>query len=338
MLIFTGDINLTDNAFDVGYGVGSAIGEGLNPFAKIEKHESDCWVGNFEGVASDSSILKTYKRDCFRISPKVLEVAKFIDIYGIANNHVMEHGENAYIEMIENLKSRSHIFGNIENKSIVVEQEGKKVGIVGFSMRNDGLPYNPLYWYSPEYFEIEDEFKKIEFCDYKVAYIHWGVEFVDCPYNEQIKMAHWLIDLGFDLIIGMHPHVLQGYEIYKGKYIFYSLGNFVFNMAWENTKYGAIVKLDVADGSVSYDYIRIDDNYCPMVVSEREVPLFLRFATLNDKINNVENVETYMVNFKKNLLRYRRANYVSILKNFHKSNFFFTMSILKDFIKRRLSN
>lgn len=339
MLIFTGDINLTDNAFDVGYGVGSSIKKGLDPFVNLRKQETDCWIGNFEGVCSDTSEITSYLKDCFRIEEEYMSELSHIDYYGVANNHVMEHGTRAYENMISNLKSKGiGVFGSIQEKAIQIGHNGKNMGVLGFSMRDDNSPFKSMYWNFPEYEDIENEFQNIKACDYKVAYIHWGVEFVDYPCNEQIRMAHWLVDLGFDLIIGMHPHVLQGYEIYKGKYIFYSLGNFVFNMAWENTKYGAIVKLDVADGSVSYDYIRIDDNYCPMVVSEREVPLFLRFATLNDKINNVENVETYMVNFKKNLLRYRRANYVSILKNFYKSNFFFTMSILKDFIKRRLSN
>lgn len=339
MLIFTGDINLTDNAFDVGYGVGSSIKKGLVPFVNLRKQETDCWIGNFEGVCSDTSEITSYLKDCFRIEEEYMSELSHIDYYGVANNHIMEHGTKAYENTISKLKSEGiGVFGSMQEKTIQIEHNGKNIGVLGFSMREDNSPFKSMYWKFPEYAEIDNEFQNIKACDYKIAYIHWGVEFVDYPSNEQTRMAHWLVDLGFDLIIGMHPHVLQGYEIYKGKYIFYSLGNFVFNMAWENTKYGAIVKLDVADGSVSYDYIRIDDNYCPMVVSEREVPLFLRFATLNDKINNVENVETYMVNFKKNLLRYRRANYVSILKNFHKSNFFFTMSILKDFFKRRLSN
>lgn len=110
-----------------------------------------------------------------------------------------------------------------------------------------------------------------------------GTEFVDNPGLEQIKLAHWLIDIGYDLIIGMHPHVLQGYEVYKDKYIFYSLGNFVFNMSYKPTHHGAVVSYDVNEGRVRWHYITINDQYKPVVEKKDG---HYSFENLNQKIRN----------------------------------------------------
>lgn len=337
MLIFTGDINLTDNNFDVGYGVGSSIRKGLNPFSKIQKKENEYWIGNFEGVTSNISDLTSYTKNCFRIEPSAIKNFKLIDCYGLANNHVMEHGNRAYQEMDTCLNSMGiQTFGSLKKKSLQFVHDGKNIAVSGFSLRNDLLKYKALYWIFPEYSEIITEFNSISQNDYKIAYIHWGVEFINHPMINQIQFAHWLVDIGYDLIIGMHPHVLQGYELYKGKHIFYSLGNFVFNMAWNNTKFGAIVKLNVNNGHVEYNYIRINKSYCPEIVTSEDVPEELRFESLNLKVSNTENIEPYIKKAFKGLKSYRNANYLSIMKNAYKSDFSFTMAILRDFIKRRL--
>jgi len=72
--------------------------------------------------------------------------------------------------------------------------------------------------------------------DHIVLLLHWGgrVEGGQFPDWDQPQIAHELIDAGADLIIGHHPHTIQPYEIYKGKYIFYSLGNFCFSDYWFN--------------------------------------------------------------------------------------------------------
>ena len=107
--------------------------------------------------------------------------------------------------------------------------------------RPENFSETPLYWSMPEYSEIEEEIEKLSGCDFRIAYVHWGNEFINYPYVDQKNLAHLMIDKGADIIIGMHPHVLQGFEVYKGKYIFYSLGNFVFNMPWTPTKYAELL-------------------------------------------------------------------------------------------------
>ena len=70
--------------------------------------------------------------------------------------------------------------------------------------------------------------KETEDDDLVIVEIHWGIEKEEKPEREQIDFAHRAVDLGADLVIGHHPHVLQGVEKYGGKYICYSLGNFCF--------------------------------------------------------------------------------------------------------------
>lgn len=74
-------------------------------------------------------------------------------------------------------------------------------------------------------------------CDYLMVYLHWGVEKAERPEEYERCLAQVLIDRGADAVIGSHPHVLQGVEFYKGKPIFYSLGNFVFNASIGRTAF-----------------------------------------------------------------------------------------------------
>jgi len=65
--------------------------------------------------------------------------------------------------------------------------------------------------------------------DHVIVIFHWGVEFSDYPYPPDIEIAHSIIDAGASAIIGHHPHVVQGLEVYKGCPIFYSLGSFIYD-------------------------------------------------------------------------------------------------------------
>ena len=339
-IVFTGDINLTDNAFDIGFGVGSSLQNGLiHPFAMLKKQTHDVWVGNFEGVVADVSNRARYTRNVFRISPEVLEkCGGFIDYWGVANNHVMEHGAEAYLQMNRILSVQGKgTFGSDDNRTIVFETCGKEIAISGYSLRVEEKSKKPLYWHLPEWEDIQEEVKKISGTDYKVAYIHWGVEYVDHPSVDQIKHAHWLVDIGYDLVIGMHPHVLQGYEVYKGKHIFYSLGNTVFNMNHKPSRYGALVGLDVETGKVCYHYIWINNSYCPEIVDEKNVPEQYRFSSLNIKVNKELNIEKYTKEFAIGLKAFRKSNYKDVFRNVFKFRLSIFVQIMRDFVKRKIS-
>jgi poly-gamma-glutamate synthesis protein (capsule biosynthesis protein) len=81
-----------------------------------------------------------------------------------------------------------------------------------------------------------------------IAYIHWGIEREETPNDLQKNLARQLIDAGADLVIGAHPHVLQGIEYYKGKPIIYSLGNFIFGSSIPRTALLKVTFEPASDG------------------------------------------------------------------------------------------
>lgn len=337
MLRIVGDINLTDGYFDTGFGVGSKLSKGFDPFARLNRKDGDLWIGNFEGVAADVSNKKGTTAQQFRVKPEYLKHLRYFDVYGIANNHAMQHGWEAYSQTVKALETQgAKCFGMKDKRSIVVEHKWKPISLTGLSQRIDTWRVEPAYWYNPEYADIEKELNGLPGDAFKIVYVHWGNEFINYPSSQQKKFAHWLIDAGFDLIIGMHPHILQGYEIYNGKYIFYSLGNFVFDMAWEPTHYGAIVNVDFASGEpkIDFEYVKIGEDFSPQVIDEKGVPAPYRFDELNKLIAIEENSEEYHNAINKYYHQYRKANHKDILKKMllHPS---VATSIIKDFIKRR---
>ncbi len=337
MLRIVGDISFTDGYFDAGFGVGSKLAEGFDPFVHIKRKKADLWIGNFEGVAAYVSNKIGTAAQQFRISPNHLTHIHHFDIYGCANNHAMQHGKQAYVQTVESLEMQgSKCFGMNDRRSIVVEHQGRKISLTGFSQRIDTWKEEPAYWHNPEYEEIKCEIGLLPQDAYKIVYVHWGNEFINYPSSQQKRFAHWLVDCGFDLVVGMHPHILQGYEMYKDKYIFYSIGNFVFDMAWEATQYGAIVNIDFSGGNVTLgtEYIRIEEDFTPVVVPESNVPDAFRFETLNKLLSIEENSEEYHASINQYYKQYRKANHSDIAKKIVKHPSV-ALGVIKDYIKRR---
>ncbi len=338
MLKLVGDINLTDGYFDVGFGVGSKLKQGFNPFQHIQRNPEDYWIGNFEGVASETSEKQGNAALQFRVIPEYLSHFKHFDVYGIANNHAMQHGVVAYQRTFDFLSAQgSKCFGSNTQRTQIFEHQGRRVSITGFSQRVDAFSEHPCYWHNPEYKEIEEEYAKLPQEAFKIVFAHWGNEFINRPSSQQKRFAHWLVDVGFDLVIGMHPHVLQGYEQYHGKFIFYSLGNFVFDMPWEPTKYGSIVSVDLSKEVVvpSVEYIIINDEFAPQIIGEKDVPKEFRFDYLNEQLVKEDNSEEYCAEINRCYKQYRKANHKDIAKKMlaHPA---MINSTVKDFMRRRL--
>lgn len=338
MIKFVGDVCFTDGYFDLGFGIGSLIEKGFNPLKNIPKND-DLWIGNFEGVASSVSDNSGDAAKYFRINPDCLcGVVALFDFLGVANNHIMQHGETAYSQTLSMLDANAiRYFGDKKIKSREFQHLGKLFTITGFSIRIDQFSQQPLYWHNPEIEDVKKELNLLSSNAFKIAYIHWGYEFINRPFALQKLFAHALIDMGFDLIIGMHPHVLQGFEVYKSKYIYYSLGNFLFDMPWDRTRYGAIVNLDVVNDQIklSHEYIKIGDDFAPTVVLEKNVPAEYRFSVLNNVLEKEDNGEQYFSEVSNWYGRYRKSNHVDIIHKMlrHPS---IAMGIISDFVKRRI--
>ena len=136
----------------------------------------------------------------------------------------------------------------------------------------------------------------------------------------------------------MHPHVLQGYEDYKGKRIYYSLGNFIFDMSWEPCRYGTIIGVDLSGSTPVFheEYVYIDDTCTPCVISEDVVPVELRFDTLNKHLAREDNSEQYHNEILRQYKEYSKANRKSVVSNILRHPKF-GVNVIMDFIRRRMT-
>ena len=138
-------------------------------------------------------------------------------------------------------------------------------------------------------------------CDFIVASMHAGTEYTRTPNQAQTIFAHAAVDAGADMVIGAHPHWVQSVEKYQGKYIFYSLGNFIFDQMWsQETREGLILKINLekapADNSglqgpksaaslqsIELLPIIIDDYSTPRLANETESAQILKKIGLTEK-------------------------------------------------------
>jgi poly-gamma-glutamate synthesis protein (capsule biosynthesis protein) len=185
--------------------------------------------------------------------------ASGVKIVSFANNHAMDQGWAGFAETREHLSEKGMIFagsGDSKEKSwqpVFTEARGIKVGWLGMTRwlnggRNpdkDDLPHVNFFPYpgEPGGETGADEAHVIEAiraaraqCDFLVVSIHWGVEYAPAPRQEDVELAHKMLDAGAGVIVGHHPHVLQPVESYRtadgrNAVIFYSLGNFLSNQS-----------------------------------------------------------------------------------------------------------
>ncbi len=156
----------------------------------------------------------------------------------LANNHIMDYGEEAFLETIKFLKAEGiGYFGagteeNNYNNPYIIHLEKKTIALLGYSCPTT----HPVFGSKKENGSaVLDEAKILEDIeaiknkvDFIVIQLHWGDEEIKYPKPDDVRKARLFVDAGADLIIGHHAHVIQSMEIYNGKKIFYGIGNFLF--------------------------------------------------------------------------------------------------------------
>ncbi len=144
-----------------------------------------------------------------------------VEACSLGNNHTKDYGEASHTDTENALNEAGIVFGYNDHVGIYTTQEGVTIGIVSASLLSQNAQ-------NEGYIQKGIEQLKDQKVDLIVACCHWGIEREYFPNDYQQTTAHRIIDWGADLVIGNHPHVLQGIEEYKGKIICYSLGNFCF--------------------------------------------------------------------------------------------------------------
>jgi poly-gamma-glutamate synthesis protein (capsule biosynthesis protein) len=213
------------------------------PYREVldELRPPDLTIGNLETPVSrrGSPVQKEY---AYRSPPEALPalVQAGFDVVNLANNHVLDYGENALLDTLDYLDQAGlrHVGAGRDADNAfqpaVVEKNGVRIAFLGFSRV---VPF--VSWKAgkghPGVADTYEETRPVQAieqakrdADLVVVIVHWGIEREDRPEDYQVRLARKYIDAGADLVIGGHPHVLQGLEFYKGKWIAYSLGNFIF--------------------------------------------------------------------------------------------------------------
>lgn len=179
----------------------------------------DIIIVNFEGTLSERGTRQD-KTFAFRGKPEYVKILDegSVEAVTLANNHSMDYGMDAFYDTKQYLYEAGIVWFENMNTA-VMERDGVKVGLIGLNTLDGSAEENLI----PAIAKVKSEGAEII-----AIQIHWGVEGDNDASEAQIDFAHKAVDNGADLVIGHHPHVLQGIEEYKGKYIAYSLGNFCF--------------------------------------------------------------------------------------------------------------
>jgi poly-gamma-glutamate capsule biosynthesis protein CapA/YwtB (metallophosphatase superfamily) len=169
-----------------------------------------------------TSTRKAAKKFRFRGDPsyaKILTLAG-IEAVNLANNHTYDYLQTGYEDTIANLKKENIGYFGDEHKLLAVIK-GVKIGALGYKGWVDDETIRTQI--SNDIHSLREEGANIV-----LVHFHWGEERSYVPNETQKSLGRFTIDSGADLVVGHHPHVVQGIEEYKGKFIVYSLGNFMF--------------------------------------------------------------------------------------------------------------
>lgn len=240
--------------------------------------QDDMTLVNFEGVLTTSN--KAVEKE-FNIKGKPefnqILVEGGIDAVSFGNNHNKDYGVQSKLDTIAAFNEIGLPYACDTAVGIYETAEGIRIGFVSVNEVYDGAKVE-IY--------LKNGITELAWQDVDLilACCHWGVEREHYPEAYQTELGHKCIDWGADLVVGCHPHVLQGIEKYNGKYIIYSLGNFCFggnkNPKDKNSMIVQAV-FPLTDGTVSGDAelkiipctissVTTRNDYCPMVADEKK--------------------------------------------------------------------
>ena len=227
--------------------------------------EDDLTMINFEGTLTTAKP-NNRKRDyqfLFRADPSYAEIlpAAGIDTVSFENNHADDMGEQGLKDTKENLLAVGVTYAS-EGEPCTMILKGVKIGSLAYQgwrdRKEDVLARLPV--------DIGD--LRAQGCDIVIVSFHWGNEKDYSPTETQIALGRSAVDFGADLVIGHHSHRINPIELYNGKYICYSLGNFSFagnSNPDDMSSFIFQIRMRVKDGAVTNDAIKI----IPIRISSR---------------------------------------------------------------------
>ena len=258
VVTFAGDICFHEEGYVMDYyDTVNDLEKCISPELLQIMKDSDVFCLNHEYTIGESGTATTAKTYAFQAKPERMNLLTEmgVDLVTLSNNHVYDYGPEAFHETCYLLSQANidYIGGghNISDakKAVYYEINGLKIGVVAASnaevhrftpQATDDSPGILLAYDMAEYLAVVKEVSQN--CDYLIAYMHWGTEDSNYLNEQQQSEGRQLLEAGADIVIGGHPHVLQGMEYVDGKPIVYSMGDFWFN---KETKYTGLLQLRI---------------------------------------------------------------------------------------------
>lgn len=232
-LLFAGDVTLTD-AYTAK--VGNDYHWAFAPFEEARK--VDVSMVNLEAPFTTANQALPGKKAPFKAPPENVQVLKNggIDIVNLANNHTMDYEKTGLEQTIKSLNSAgiAHVGAGLNSQEarrpVIMDVKGQRIAYLGYYDADLQAASSQEAGTNPRRNDrVAADIKALRSqVDWIVVNYHWGDELAKYPGDWQIDLARFTIDQGADLVVGHHSQVLQGAEVYKGRPIVYSLGNFIF--------------------------------------------------------------------------------------------------------------
>lgn len=221
--------------------VGDLCIDGMNP-ANFEigpeiqtvLDHSDVNVANLECALTNSGRKTPDQPFNLKAPPQKNPILDRFDVYSLANNHILDYGHKGLTDTISFLTHQGKSWfgaGLTENNAFMplcLHKNNFRLAFLGatrwYNATSKTAGTTPMHL--PTLIRRIKQLKRNRY--FVIFFPHWNYEYVDYPAPMERKKAHRLVDAGVDLIVGSHPHHVQGVEKYQSKYIFHSLGNFIF--------------------------------------------------------------------------------------------------------------
>ena len=254
----------------------------------------DMTLVNFEGTLTNSTYVPTNKKEnqfLFSAPPEWVSVLSDngVECVSLENNHVMDHGEEAYEDTKNALREAGIVYSNSTEMGVY---NVKGIDICMLSYLCIDRYDKPAGGYATLYDKVAADIAEAK-AEYPIVIVsfHWGVEKDYTPTKNQIKMGRLAVDSGADLVIGHHSHRINPIEKYNGAYICYSLGNFCFAVNSKPSDMNSFIfqtRFREEDGEIVNEGFRI----IPIRISSRKdrndfIPTPLTDVTATDSVVTV---------------------------------------------------
>ncbi len=261
-------------------------GDDAYPFTRIRQDarftSPDLRLANLEGPLTSRRAPPEKEID-FQFDPRFAPLLRAVgfDVLSQANNHSRDQGRVGADESRRAIRDAGmQVFGDEvredDTSFVTTTVRGRQIAIVGFNETSDRI----------DDADAAEVLRQANLAaDTVIAFMHWGEEYRNRPTRSQESRAKWLIDRGVDLVIGAHPHWVQGISSYRGKPIVYSLGNFVFDQDWsEETRRGLTLGVRIADTGIAIDLypVQIDSSQPVFVEGEERAARLRDLASVSD--------------------------------------------------------